>query len=135
MDYETLREYKHAYLRYLMNKILLAKNISENVKRQENKNCSQVVANAVAALSEINEASPSGQPLVEMNAQTINKLLTALNECTEWGQVFILDSLANYSPKDDREAQSICERITPRLAHANAAVVLSAVKVDDKQYE
>ncbi|XP_024891226.1 AP-1 complex subunit beta-1 isoform X1 [Temnothorax curvispinosus] len=88
-----------------------------------------VVANAVAALSEINEASPSGQPLVEMNSQTINKLLTALNECTEWGQVFILDSLANYPPRDDREAQSICERITPRLAHANAAVVLSAVKV------
>jgi len=24
---------------------------------------------------------------------------------------------------------SICERITPRLAHANAAVVLSAIKV------
>ncbi|RZF41811.1 hypothetical protein LSTR_LSTR005273 [Laodelphax striatellus] len=88
-----------------------------------------VVANAVAALSEMNEASTSGSPLIEMNAQTINKLLTALNECTEWGQVFILDSLANYSPKDDREAQSICERITPRLAHANAAVVLSAVKV------
>ncbi|CAD7087363.1 unnamed protein product [Hermetia illucens] len=88
-----------------------------------------VVANAVAALSEINEASQSGHPLVEMNSVTINKLLTALNECTEWGQVFILDSLANYSPKDEREAQSICERITPRLAHANAAVVLSAVKV------
>ena len=26
-------------------------------------------------------------------------------------------------------AQSICERITPRLAHVNAAVVLSAVRV------
>lgn len=88
-----------------------------------------VVANAVAALSEINESSQSGHPLVEMNSVTINKLLTALNECTEWGQVFILDSLSNYSPKDEREAQSICERITPRLAHANAAVVLSAVKV------
>ena len=88
-----------------------------------------VVANAVAALSEINEASASGQPLVELNSATINKLLTALNECTEWGQVFILDSLANYTPKDEREAQSICERITPRLAHANAAVVLSAIKV------
>ncbi|VVC32529.1 Armadillo-type fold,Beta-adaptin appendage, C-terminal subdomain,Clathrin/coatomer adaptor, adaptin- [Cinara cedri] len=88
-----------------------------------------VVANAVAALSEMNEASITGSPLIEMNSQTINKLLTALNECTEWGQVFILDSLANYSPKDDREAQSICERITPRLAHANAAVVLSAIKV------
>lgn len=88
-----------------------------------------VVANAVAALSEINEASVSGQPLVEMNAPTINKLLTALNECTEWGQVFILDALSNYLPRDAREAHSICERITPRLAHANAAVVLSAVKV------
>ncbi|XP_063628451.1 AP-1 complex subunit beta-1 [Cydia splendana] len=88
-----------------------------------------VVANAVAALSEINEASVSGHPLVEMNAPTINKLLTALNECTEWGQVFILDALSNYSPRDSREAHSICERITPRLAHANAAVVLSAVKV------
>ena len=87
-----------------------------------------VVANAVAALSEINEASSTGASLVEMNTLTINKLLTALNECTEWGQVFILDSISNYSPKDEREAQSICERITPRLAHANAAVVLSAVK-------
>lgn len=49
--------------------------------------------------------------------------------------MFILDSLSNYSPKDEREAQSICERITPRLAHANAAVVLSAVKVLMKMME
>lgn len=87
-----------------------------------------VVANAVASLNEINEASSSGAPLMELTMPTINKLLTALNECTEWGQVFILDALSQYQPKDDREAQSICERIIPRLAHANAAVVLSAVK-------
>ena len=67
--------------------------------------------------------------LSDLDTPTVNKLLTALNECTEWGQVFILDSLANYLPSDDREAQSICERVTPRLSHANAAVVLSAVKV------
>ncbi|KAL3097457.1 hypothetical protein niasHS_003905 [Heterodera schachtii] len=84
-----------------------------------------VVANAVAAITEINES----RTLIEINAQTVNKLLTALNECTEWGQVFILDALANYHPKDEREAQNICERISPRLAHANAAVVLSTVKV------
>jgi AP-1 complex subunit beta-1 len=64
-----------------------------------------------------------------MNTATINKLLTALNECTEWGQIFILDNLSSYNPTDDRPAQSICERITPRLSHVNAAVVLSAVKV------
>lgn len=43
----------------------------------------QVVANAVAALSEINDASPTAAASMEMNSQTINKLLTALNECTE----------------------------------------------------
>lgn len=44
---------------------------------------SQVVANAVAALSEINDSSPTAAAMMEMNSQTINKLLTALNECTE----------------------------------------------------
>uniref|UniRef100_A0A671LNU6 AP-1 complex subunit beta-1-like n=1 Tax=Sinocyclocheilus anshuiensis TaxID=1608454 RepID=A0A671LNU6_9TELE len=87
-----------------------------------------VVANAVAALSEIAESHPNSN-LLDLNPQTINKLLTALNECTEWGQIFILDCLANYMPCDDRESQSICERVTPRLSHANSAVVLSAVKV------
>uniref|UniRef100_A0A8C6PSA1 Adaptor related protein complex 1 subunit beta 1 n=1 Tax=Nothobranchius furzeri TaxID=105023 RepID=A0A8C6PSA1_NOTFU len=85
-------------------------------------------ANAVAALSEIAESHPNSN-LMDLNPQTINKLLTALNECTEWGQIFILDCLANYTPRDDRESQSICERVTPRLSHANSAVVLSAVKV------
>lgn len=65
---------------------------------------SQVVANAVAALSEIAESHPNSN-LLDLNPQTINKLLTALNECTEWGQIFILDCLANYTPRDDRESQ------------------------------
>ena len=69
---------------------------------------SQVVANAVAALSEISESHPNSN-LLDLNPQNINKLLTALNECTEWGQIFILDCLSNYNPKDDREAQrSVC---------------------------
>lgn len=34
-----------------------------------------------------------------------------------------------YVPEDQRELQSICERVSPRLQHVNAAVVLSAVKV------
>ena len=65
---------------------------------------SQVVANAVAALSEISESHPNSN-LLDLNPQNINKLLTALTECTEWGQIFILDCLSNYNPKDDREAQ------------------------------
>ena len=86
-----------------------------------------VVANGVAALSEI--AETSGRDVMKITASVLQKLLAALNECTEWGQVFILDSLAKYSPADGREAEGIIERVTPRLQHANSAVVMSAVKV------
>jgi AP-1 complex subunit beta-1 len=86
-----------------------------------------VVANGVAALSEI--AETSGKDVMKISASVLQKLLAALNECTEWGQVFILDSLAKYTPADAREAEGIIERVTPRLQHANSAVVMSAVKV------
>jgi AP-1 complex subunit beta-1 len=86
-----------------------------------------VVANAVAALSEIAESS--GKDVMKVSAAVLQKLLAALNECTEWGQVFILDSLSKYTPADGREAEGIIERVTPRLQHANSAVVMSAVKV------
>lgn len=86
-----------------------------------------VVANAVSALNEI--AENAGKDVMLMTANVLQKLLAALNECTEWGQVFILDSLSQYSPQDAREAEGIIERVTPRLQHANSAVVMSAVKV------
>lgn len=87
-----------------------------------------VVANAIAALSEISE-NGSQQHAFKITKSVLQKLLAALNECNEWGQVFVLDALANYSPADSREAEGIIERVTPRLQHANSAVVLSAVKV------
>ena len=40
-----------------------------------------------------------------------------------------MDALSKYKAKDVRDAENIVERITPRLQHANCAVVLSAVKV------
>jgi AP-1 complex subunit beta-1 len=86
-----------------------------------------VVANAVAALNEI--AENSGKDVMMITPAILQKLLAALNECTEWGQVFILDSLAKYIPQDGREAEGIIERVSPRLQHANSAVVMSAVKV------
>ena len=88
-----------------------------------------VVSNAVAALAEISETSETAQRVFQINTSTLQKMLAALNECTEWGQVFILDSLALYNPAAATEAESIIERVTPRLQHANSAVVLSAIKV------
>ena len=51
-------------------------------------------------------------PCMKISASVLQKLLVALKECTEWGQVFILDSLAKYTPAEARE---IIKRITPRL--------------------
>ncbi|PFH36364.1 putative beta adaptin protein [Besnoitia besnoiti] len=90
-----------------------------------------VVANAVAALSEISENSGKSYMKDILNAKesNVNKLLAALNECTEWGQVFILDALAQFEPETPRAAESVLDRVTARLSHANSAVVLSAIKV------
>jgi vesicle coat complex subunit len=87
-----------------------------------------VIANAVAALAEITEASVQ-KNIFEINSVLLTKLLAALNDCTEWGQVFILTSIATYRPKTASEGADIIERVTPRLQHINASVVLAAVKV------
>jgi AP-1 complex subunit beta-1 len=86
-----------------------------------------VVANAVAALCEIGEASD--QQVLETTHSTVSKLCAALAECTEWGQIFILDALTMYKPDTERATENLIERVTPRLQHGNPAVSLSAIKI------
>ena len=50
-----------------------------------------VVANAVAALAEIRDSSKTPDTVFRLDSNTVYKLLAALNECTEWGQVFTLN--------------------------------------------
>ena len=52
-----------------------------------------VVSNAVAALAEISETSETAQRVFQINTSTLQKMLAALNECTEWGQVTLSLSL------------------------------------------
>lgn len=87
-----------------------------------------VVANSVTALSEITETAPETRALI-VTPQTLKKLLMALNECTEWGRVTILTTLANYPAVDTKESEHICERVAPQFQHVNPSVVLAAVKV------
>jgi len=56
-------------------------------------------------------------------------MLTAVNEANEWGQIYILEALSIHDPSGTEEAEQVCERILPRLAHNNPAVLLSSVKV------
>ena len=87
-----------------------------------------VVANAVTALKEIGEAAPETRALI-ITPNTLKKMLMALNECTEWGRVTILSTLADYKASDVKEAEHICERVSPQFQHVNPSVVLAAVKV------
>lgn len=86
-----------------------------------------VVSNAVAALTEIQENSPSDVFTVDI--RTLQKLLAALDECIEWGQISILDALVTYTPRNAREAETIVDRVAPRLQSNNSAIVLSATKI------
>lgn len=60
----------------------------------------------------------------------ISRPLPALTQCSEWGQVFILDALALYEPPNSKVAEAILEKgVVATLHHHNSAVVLSAIKV------
>ncbi|KAF8591723.1 Adaptor protein complex beta subunit [Ramaria rubella] len=95
-----------------------------------------VVANAVLALTDIHNvatalpsSSSSDRAIFTINSPVLNKLLIALNECSEWGRVAILSALARYSAVDEKESEHICERVVPQFQHVNGSVVLAAVKV------
>ena len=91
-----------------------------------------VVANAVAALSEIQETS-SKQILV-VNPLLLTRLLAALDACTEWGQVFILNFLSTYVPTDSREAENMADRITPRSVFLNDLLVYGFMNIEFCSY-
>ncbi|KAJ2450670.1 hypothetical protein EV183_004123 [Coemansia sp. RSA 2336] len=86
-----------------------------------------VVANSVAALTEVSERSPHIK--LKLNMKIAGKLITALNECNEWGQIYILESLMYVTPQSTEDAETVIERILPRLQHGNSGVVLVSVKV------
>lgn len=85
-----------------------------------------VVVNAIAALAEISDSRPGTLSLTPASVRTY---MSALGECTEWGQVTVMDALADYTPADAEEADDLVEHVLPRLQHANAAVVLAAVRL------
>lgn len=87
-----------------------------------------VVANACASLIEISRAANKNY-LPFHKGQYLNKVLAAVNDSNEWGQVYILEAVALYDVEETKQAENIIERILPRLAHNNPAVILAAVKV------
>ncbi|KAI5475157.1 AP-2 complex subunit beta [Pseudohyphozyma bogoriensis] len=88
---------------------------------------STVVANAVAALTEISERSDNIH--LRLNATVASRLVQTMGECSEWGQTYILEALMYYTPEEHADAELLAERIAIRLQHSNSAVVLTTIKV------
>ncbi|CAD8078319.1 unnamed protein product [Paramecium sonneborni] len=86
-----------------------------------------VLANLIQSMGEI-EVVNSKQFIV-LNPKIIQKLLLAVDECIEWGLIFILDYLATYDPVDSKQAEIIIERTLPRLSHINPTVTFCIVKL------
>lgn len=86
------------------------------------------MANVVAALCDIHVHNPE-LGAFKVDSRNASRLVSVLNDCTEWGQITILDALASYEPDSSEEAIQYVEKVTARLQHVNSSVALSAVKV------
>lgn len=86
-----------------------------------------VVANALAALNSITEASPTLNLAIDKtHSLTLTKGLALANE---WRQVYLLNALMAFVPQTSQEALALLEAVLPCLQHENCAVVLNATKV------
>lgn len=47
----------------------------------------------------------SGEKVVNLDRFRVQKLRTAMNECNEWGLIYILDAFALYQPNDAKETE------------------------------
>ena len=86
-----------------------------------------VLSSAIAALSEISLLS--GVEYLKLNSKILKKILTALNDANEWGQIYILDALMNYKKTKAHKSEMIIEAVVPLFNHINPAVIMSAIKV------
>ena len=80
-------------------------------------------------MTDIHNSPHPDSPGFIIDRDILNKILVALNECTEWGRISILSALCRYTPTEEKETEYICERVLPQFQHANGSVVLSAIKV------
>ena len=99
----------------------------EQLKNMLDDGNATVLSSAIAALSEISLLS--GIDYLKINSKILKKMLTALNDANEWGQIYILDSLMNYKKTKQSKSEMIIEAVVPLFNHINPAVIMSAIKV------
>ena len=85
-----------------------------------------VVSNAIQSLISMEER---GGPQFIVDYDLTGKLLTGLDEASEWSQTIFLDAISRFEPENSRQAEKVIDRVQARVLSKNSGVVLSAVKV------
>jgi vesicle coat complex subunit len=88
---------------------------------------SMVVANTLCAINEI--SITKGEEILKLNWKKVKCLLTALHDNNEWCQIYLLEAISKYTPKDQEEINELIERIMPSISHSNSGVVLTSIKI------
>ena len=94
-----------------------------------------VIAAAVCALHEIQISQGDrrehqlGSIMKNLSVSDLLQTLSDTQGCNEWGQVYVLECLAQYQAETQDKADLICSRVLPKLQHGNAAVVLTTVRI------
>jgi AP-2 complex subunit beta-1 len=78
-------------------------------------------------LLEINEKS--NDVSFKLDVDVASTLVTCLSECSEWAQIYILEAIMYLHPAEKGDAESVIDRVIPRLQHSNSGIVLTSTKV------
>ncbi|KAH0787799.1 Adaptin N terminal region family protein [Histomonas meleagridis] len=85
-----------------------------------------VITNAITSILEINSLRTN--PILQLTSETVIPILSALNDCTEWCQITLLDALSQYIPETSNHAESLNDRLIFFLKNENPAVVIGVFK-------
>ncbi|CCJ28759.1 unnamed protein product, partial [Pneumocystis jirovecii] len=114
-------------LYHINRRIIEENNFIDELKKKLHDTNSIVVSSSLLSLNEIIEYSDSIE--IDISTSYANKLANMLDECAEWNQTHILNTLMNYVPQERNDAESLAEKITPRLQHSNTCIILMSIKV------
>ncbi len=86
-----------------------------------------ILSNTLIAISEIEKFK--NEKILKPDFKMMEKIVNSLPECTEWGQVSILEIIGQIETKDKALAEMVVDRVLSRLSHINPAVIVASVKV------
>ena len=78
-----------------------------------------VVANVCASLLEISKASGKNYLRIKSGSSgNLNKILAALNDANEWGQIYIMEGISSsFDTTDPKDSEHIIERVQPSIGN------------------